>query len=250
MIQAPTRQVAAPVVTLSDVEAGYPGVPPVVRGVSLTFDTGLTLLIGPNGAGKSTLLKALAGLVRVTSGTIVLGEREVQNVAPWDLHSAGVALVPQGRCNFPRMRVIENLELATHRMPRSEARSAVQAALERFPVLEQKRREFAGNLSGGQQQVLEMAMVLQTSPRVLLLDEPSLGLSPRMQDEVFGIVRAVVDGGTPVIMVEQNVARAARWCDRVVVLVNGRLRMEMAGSELAAGRLQLREAFLGTEEDR
>jgi branched-chain amino acid transport system ATP-binding protein len=234
-------------VTLSvaDLVAGYPGGPPIVQGISIDFGPGVTLVIGPNGAGKSTLLKAIVGAARVLGGRVIANGEEIQRLQPWKTHRAGVSLVPQGRCNFPRMSVRENLELGLAGFSRAERRTRVAEMYESFPMLYDKRRQLAGNLSGGEQQILEMAMVLETRPRILLIDEPSLGLSPHAQDDVFEIVRGVADSGTPVILAEQNVLRAARHSDRAVILIGGRLAADVAASDIVAGTVDLHEAFLG-----
>ena len=230
---------------VSDLEAGYPGTPPVIRSLSLSFGGGVTLLIGPNGAGKSTLLKSVVGLAKVTRGAILANGVAIHQLQPWRTHRAGISLVPQGRCNFPRMTVHENLELGVAGLRRSAARERVAETYERFPMLREKRRQLAGNLSGGEQQILEMAMVLEAQPQILLIDEPSLGLSPHAQDEIFEIVRGVADAGTPVVMAEQNVVRAARKSDRVVVLISGRLGSDVDASDIVEGKVDLHHAFLG-----
>jgi len=230
---------------LDDLVAGYPGGPPIVRGVTLEFGPGVTLLIGPNGAGKSTLLKSVVGMAIVISGTVRSNGEQIDRLQPWKTHHAGVSLVPQGRCNFPRMNVQENLELGVAGMSRTERRARVDEMFERFPMLVEKQRQLAGNLSGGEQQILEMAMVLEARPRVLLIDEPSLGLSPHAQDEIFEIVRGVADNGTPVVLAEQNVMRAARWSDRAVILISGMLAADVAAADIVNGNVDLHEAFLG-----
>jgi branched-chain amino acid transport system ATP-binding protein len=234
---------------LKDLVAGYPGGPPVVRGVSVEFGPGVTLLIGPNGAGKSTLLKAVVGMARVMDGTVVANGEPIQDMQPWRSHRVGVSLVPQGRCNFPRMNVPENLELGVANLGRSDRHERIEEMYESFPMLRDKRRQLAGNLSGGEQQILEMAMVLEAEPQILLIDEPSLGLSPHAQDEIFEIVRGVADAGTPVVMAEQNVMRAARRSDRVVVLIGGRLGSDVGAADIVEGRVDLHEAFLGRAAD-
>jgi branched-chain amino acid transport system ATP-binding protein len=239
------QQNGAGTLVVTDLVAGYPGLPAVVQGVSITFGKGVTLLIGPNGAGKSTLLKSIVGLARVTAGTVLADGVEIQQLQPWKTHRAGVSLVPQGRCNFPRMSVQENLELGVAGLSRSERRSRVAEMYESFPMLHDKRRQLAGNLSGGEQQILEMAMVLEARPAILLIDEPSLGLSPHAQDEIFEIVRVLADRGTPVVLAEQNVLRAARKSDRVVILIGGRLGADVDAADIVAGTVDLHEAFLG-----
>lgn len=240
-----TPQRATPALVLSDIEAGYPGLPPVIHRLSLSFGRGITLLIGPNGAGKSTLLKSIVGLARVTHGEITMDGREIQRLQPWKTHRSGVSLVPQGRCNFSRMSVHENLELGLPNLSRRVRRLRIVEMYERFPILRDKRRQLAGNLSGGEQQILEMAMVLEASPRILLIDEPSLGLSPHAQDDILETVRAVADRGTPVVMAEQNVIRAARRSDRAVILIGGRIGADIEASEIVAGNVDLQHAFLG-----
>jgi branched-chain amino acid transport system ATP-binding protein len=230
---------------LDNLVAGYPGGPPIVRGVTLEFGPGVTLLIGPNGAGKSTLLKSVVGMARVISGSVRSNGEQLHSLRPWKTHHAGVSLVPQGRCNFPRMNVQENLELGVAGMSRTERRARVDEMFERFPMLVEKRGQLAGNLSGGEQQILEMAMVLEARPRVLLIDEPSLGLSPHAQDDIFEIVRGVADNGTPVVLAEQNVMRAARQSDRAVVLISGVLAADVAAVDIVKGNVDLHEAFLG-----
>lgn len=238
-------QSSDPALVLSEIEAGYPGLPPVLAQFSIAFRNGVTLLIGPNGAGKSTLLKAIIGMARVTSGAITMHGQEIQRLQPWKTHRAGISLVPQGRCNFPRMTVHDNLDLGVTGLPRGVRRSRIAEMYENFPILREKRRQLAGNLSGGEQQMLEMAMVLEARPRILLIDEPSLGLSPQAQDDIFQIVREVADRGTPVVMAEQNVLRAARKSDRVVILISGRLGADVDASEIVAGNVDLHHAFLG-----
>jgi branched-chain amino acid transport system ATP-binding protein len=230
---------------VEDLVAGYPGGPPIVRGVSMEFGPGVTLLIGPNGAGKSTLLKSIVGVARVLGGRVVANGEEIQQLQPWATHRAGVSLVPQGRCNFQRMSVHENLELGVAGFSRAERHARVADVYDRFPMLHDKRRQLAGNLSGGEQQILEMAMVLQARPRILLIDEPSLGLSPHAQDEIFEIVREVADRGTPVVLAEQNVLRAARRSDRAVILINGRLAADVDAASIVDGTVDLHDAFLG-----
>jgi branched-chain amino acid transport system ATP-binding protein len=230
---------------VTDLVAGYPGGPPVVRGVTVEFGPGVTLLIGPNGAGKSTLLKAVVGMARVMDGRVVANGEPIQDLPPWRAHRAGVQLVPQGRCNFPRMSVHENLELGVAGLGRTERHARVEETYEGFPMLRDKRRQLAGNLSGGEQQILEMAMVLEARPRILLIDEPSLGLSPHAQDEIFEVVRGVADGGTPVVLAEQNVMRAARRSDRAIILINGRLAADVPAAGIVDGSVNLHEAFLG-----
>lgn len=221
------------IIRVDDVRSGY-GEVEVLKGVSVDVARGEVLsIVGANGAGKSTLLRTLFGTVTVTGGSITLDGVEVTGKGPRDLLGMGVAHVPQGRTNFPAMTIRENLEMGawTRRRDTRGVRADVDALCDRFPVL-QRRDELAGNLSGGQQQVLEMAMALMLHPTVLLVDEPTLGLSPLMVAEVFGMISEVNADGTTVVMVEQNARRSLEVSDHAIVLDLGRLRFEGTGAEL------------------
>lgn len=217
---------------VSGLYAGYGSVG-VVRGVSFSAKSGeVTTIIGPNGAGKSTLLKALFGLARVTSGSAKLGNVDILKLSYADLIRAGVAFVPQGRCNFPDMTVEENLEMGGFVLPRRELKLGVSRMYDAFPLLWDRRRENAGVLSGGQQQVLEMAMALVTTPSALLIDEPSLGLAPMTLRDILDEVVRVSKRGVSVLMVEQNATQALERSQKGVVLETGEKAMEGAGAEL------------------
>ena len=217
---------------LIDVHAGY-GELEVLHGVSLRLESGLaTCLIGANGAGKSTVLKTLFGILPPTSGRIELDGQDITTTSTADRLRMGIAYVAQGRCNFPDMTVRENLEMGAYLLPANEVRAAVDHVLQRFPVVATRPWISAGALSGGQQQALEMAMALVTSPKVLLIDEPSLGLSPMMVDGVFDEIRRIRDEGVTVVMVEQNARRGLEISDRGVALELGRIRKTGTGQEL------------------
>jgi len=206
--------------------AGY-GEIEVLHKVSLDVPSGrITTIIGPNGAGKSTLLRALFGFVRVTSGRVLLNGEDVTNAPTITLLRKGIAYVGQGRVNFPAMTVEENLEMGAYVRNDPGVREEVSRLMARFPVLATKRREMAGDLSGGEQQVLEMAMALMLRPRLLLLDEPSLGLAPLMVRSVLEAVREINSVGATILMVEQNAAQALDISDHAVVLDLGRKRKE------------------------
>lgn len=219
-------------IDLIDIHAGY-GELEVLHGVSLRLEAGLTTcLIGANGAGKSTVLKTLFGILRPTSGRIELMGRDITRTSTADRLRMGIAYVAQGRCNFPDMTVRENLEMGAYLLPASQVRAAVDGVLTLFPALAMRPSMPAGALSGGQQQALEMAMALVTSPKVLLIDEPSLGLSPIMVDLVFDEIRRISAEGVTVVMVEQNARRGLEISHRGVALELGRVRKTGSGQEL------------------
>jgi branched-chain amino acid transport system ATP-binding protein len=208
----------------------------------------VTCLIGSNGAGKSTMLKCIFGLVRHLGGRLRYRGEDIQRLSSLDRLHRGIALVPQGRCNFQEMTVRENLWLGAYSLPRSVARIAIDRRVAQFPMLGCKWKELAGNLSGGEQQILEMSMALLIEPKLLLLDEPSLGLSPKMMGEVFGLIDRLAADGVTVVMVEQNVHGALEIADRVIVLDLGRKIFEGAPNAVLADR-HIRAAFLGGDDD-
>jgi len=234
-----------PALEVREVVAGY-GELEVLRGVSLWARAGeITCLIGPNGAGKSTVLRTVAGLLRARRGSIVAAGRDLVGLSPRAIFRLGVSFVPQGRCNFPLMTVLENLEMGCFVLrDRREARRRVEAVLARFPILAERRRQKAGTLSGGEQQVLEMGRALLLDPKVLLIDEPSLGLAPKMAEAVFQKVVELRAGGVAVVMVEQNARRALEFTDQAFVLELGRVRLQGSGGALLNDP-QVRELYLG-----
>jgi branched-chain amino acid transport system ATP-binding protein len=217
---------------LEDVHAGY-GEIEVLRGVSAdVWPDEIVSIIGANGAGKSTLLRAVFGMVKPTRGRIRLGGEEIGGEDPVAVLRRGCSYVPQGRCNFPAMSVEENLEMGAYTRTDARVRQDIAELLERFPMLGAKRRAPAGTLSGGQQQILEIAIALLLHPRVLLVDEPSLGLDPRMVEMVFSTIVAINRAGTAVLMVEQNAKQALAISHRGFVLELGRNRFEGTGRAL------------------
>jgi branched-chain amino acid transport system ATP-binding protein len=221
-------------IELRNVHAGY-GEIEILHGVDLEAEAGeVTCLIGPNGAGKSTILKSLAGIIKPTSGSILFEGIDMTRTSTLERLRRGIAHVPQGRCNFPDMTVRENLEMGAYLMKRSEARAAVERVLDAFPLLRERVNDLAGNLSGGQQQILEMGMALVRQPRCLLIDEPSLGLSPKMEDVVFQEIRRLKMMGIAVVMVEQNAHRGLQISDRGIALELGHVRFVGTGAELLA----------------
>jgi branched-chain amino acid transport system ATP-binding protein len=235
---------AAPILAIEELAAGYTD-EPVVRDFSTRIARGsITTVIGPNGAGKSTLLRSIYGLGRLFAGRILFDGEPVHDLAPAKRLRRGIGFVPQGRCNFPMMSVRENLELGAYGLPRQAVAEAIERVLAIFPLLRTRWLVMAGNLSGGEQQILEMAMVLATGPRLILLDEPSLGLSPENQRQVFRTIRDIRSQGVTVLVVEQNATASLRISDVGIVMELGRKSMEGP----AAGILDdpaIRAAYLG-----
>ena len=234
-----------PLLEVRDLHVAY-GPIEAVRGVSLRVAEGrVVTLIGPNGAGKTSILSALCGLVRPAAGAVLLGGREVTGLPPHRAAAAGLALVPEGRAVLGRMTVEENLVLAGERRL---ARRALAAALAeqylRFPVLGERRRALAGSLSGGQQQLLALARALLMRPRVLLLDEPSMGLAPILVAQVFELIRSLHREGATILLVEQNARLALSISDHGYVLEHGRLVLQAPAPELARDP-RVQAAYLG-----
>jgi ABC-type branched-subunit amino acid transport system ATPase component len=237
--------VTAPLLEVADVEAGY-GDALVLRGVSLAVSAGeLVTIIGPNGAGKSTLLKVVYGLLAPEAGQVRYASEDVTGLRPEQLTRRGLNYVPQLANVFPTLSVAENLQVGSVSLQRTERRQAVADMYEQFPLLAARRRQRAGTLSGGQRKLLAIARALVTRPRVLLLDEPSAGLSPQAVELVFEQLAAVKDRGIATVMVEQNARRALTLADTGYVLDMGR------NAYVGPGRALLRdprvaELYLGS----
>lgn len=215
--------------TLTEVVAGYLSGVHVLQGVTLHVDPGeVVCLIGPNGAGKSTVLRTISGLLRPTQGQIAFDGQEIGGLRPDLVLRRGIAHVPQGHSAFPDMTVHENLLMGAYTVPdRRERRDRLDRAYAMFPVLVERREDRAGNLSGGQQKVLEIGRSLMMAPRMMLLDEPSLGLAPKIAQMVFETIRRLRDEtGVTILMVEQNARSALGIADRGYVLELGRERLE------------------------
>ncbi|MDE0573176.1 ABC transporter ATP-binding protein [Demequina sp. B12] len=233
------------IVDADDLYAGYlPGID-ILNGCSMRVQEGeLIGIIGPNGAGKSTFLKALFGLVPIRSGSVTLGDEDITNMRADELVKRGIGFVPQTNNVFPSLTVLENLEMGTYQRPK-----AFKAQWERigelFPKLVDRRDQRAGSLSGGERQMVAMARALMMDPKVLLLDEPSAGLSPDRQDETFVRTREINRTGVTVIMVEQNARRCLQICDRGYVLDQGTTAYTASGQELLKDPKVI-ELYLGT----
>jgi len=223
--------------------AGYGGIR-ILDGLDLELTAGrITAIVGPNGAGKSTLLRALAGLLPRDGQAILDGQALPPRSATAAVR-AGLILVAEGRHLFPRMTVFENLQLGGWLLSKSERAAGVERALALFPRLGERRAQLAGSMSGGEQQMVALARALVARPRLLMLDEPSLGLAPRLVDEVFALVRRIRDEAVTVLLVEQNVARALAVADDAHVLERGRLVASGRAAELLRSNL-VQAAYLG-----
>ncbi len=228
-----------------DLRVAY-GPAPALWGVSLELRKGeLLCVVGPNGAGKTTLINTLAGLHRASGGSIHFEAQDITQRPPHRFCAAGIAIVPEGRRLFGSLSVLENLELGSY-LPaaRAQRRQALDAAIALFPMLRQKLASPAAELSGGQQQMVAIARALMARPRLLLLDEPSLGLSPLIVHEVFAAIRRINAEGMSVLLVEQNVSMAMAVSHRAYVLEEGRIVAEGRPDELMQ-RDELRRAYLG-----
>jgi branched-chain amino acid transport system ATP-binding protein len=228
------------------VVAGYGKGDEILKGACLTVDASeIVAIIGPNGAGKSTLLKTIAGVLHPSRGRILLDGAPIHALQVRAIARAGVAFVPQEANIFPALTVRENLEIGGYLDPR-QVRRRIDAAFGRFPMLAEKRQRLARTLSGGQRQMLAMAMALMVAPRLLLLDEPSAGLSPVAVETLFSAIIEINRGGVAIAMVEQNASLALQIADRATVLVDGRNRRDGAAVELRADP-EIGRLFLGVE---
>ncbi|CAN7640861.1 ABC transporter ATP-binding protein [Ensifer adhaerens] len=234
------------ILNTSALVAGYEPDLPIVRGVDFSVSQGeLVILIGPNGAGKSTFVKAIAGMVPVHSGRIHLAGRDITDVAPHRKMAEGLAFVPQTDNVFASMTILENLQIAVALLPKSERNLAIETILTRFPDLAVKPKRLAGALSGGQRQMLAVARALALNPPVLILDEPSAGLSPKIVGEVFSMLKRINGEGVTIVLVEQNVKAAMAIADRAVILAEGQIRHEGTPEDLADDPL-IGKIYLGT----
>jgi branched-chain amino acid transport system ATP-binding protein len=220
-----------PLLDVQGLEAGY-GKIAVLHGVSLRIAAGeVVALLGPNGAGKTTLLRAMSGLLPVTAGTLRFAGRDMQGAGPREAARAGLVHVIEGHRVFTQISVADNLLLAGYDLPRSERAQRIEEALEYFPEIAAKRQDRGGALSGGQQQMLVVAQGLVRRPRLIMLDEPSAGLSPVLVDRVLGVVSALRAKGTSVLLVEQLIEKALAVSDRVYAMVQGNIALEAQADE-------------------
>lgn len=225
-------------------EARY-GRIPALRGIDLRVGEGeLVALVGANGAGKSTLLRALSGVQRVSAGQVLFCGEDITRAASHRRVGLGIVQVPEGRLVFAPLSVEDNLRLGGYTRTRDESDAALARVFEMFPVLKSTRRQPAGTLSGGQQQMLAIGRAMMARPRLLLLDEPSMGLAPRLVKEIFATIRALKAAGTTIFLVDQNAHAALAAADRGYVLETGRIVLSGSGAELLDDE-QMKEAYLG-----
>ncbi|HYA37762.1 MAG TPA: ABC transporter ATP-binding protein [Candidatus Methylomirabilis sp.] len=235
----------SPLLAIRDLEVSY-GAVQVLFGVSLEVRAGeIVSIIGPNGAGKSTVIKSVIGLVPARRGSVMFGGRDITNLAAHTIPALGIGYVPQGRIVFAQMSVADNLEMGAFlQHDGRKRRKAVQAVFEQFPRLYERRQQPAGKLSGGEQQMLAIGRALMMNPRLVILDEPSLGLSPKYVDLIFDQLLALKRQGRTLLMVEQNAARALELSDRGYALELGRNRFTDSGAKLLANQ-DVRRMYLG-----
>jgi branched-chain amino acid transport system ATP-binding protein len=233
------------VLALSGVSASYGSIP-AVYDVSIEVGEGEAVgLLGANGAGKSTTLRAISGLVRLASGMITFFGTNVASLPPYRITELGIAHVPEGRQVFPEMTVQENLEIGAYvRSAKAVRGRSLDLVFSIFPVLAERRKQLAGTMSGGEQQMLAVGRGLMLNPRLLMLDEPSLGLAPVMTDVTFAKIQEIHSMGTAILLVEQNVSRALTLVERAYVLESGKVIMHGTSAELANNK-QVQAAYLG-----
>lgn len=233
-----------PLLSLSGLVAGYGGIT-AVKGIDLAVETGeIVTLIGSNGAGKSTTLRAISGLVRPRSGTISFSGRPITNMQPHRIVSLGISQVPEGRGIFHRLTVRENLEMGAFQRRDGEIGADMERVFALFPRLKERAGQTGGTLSGGEQQMLAMGRAMMARPKLLLLDEPSMGLSPILVETIFETVTNIRKQGTTILLVEQNAAMALEIADRAYVIESGVISLRGTGAELAKDD-SVRKAYLG-----
>lgn len=232
--------------TLKSLHAHYGNIH-ALKGVSLHVRSGeIVALIGANGAGKTTLVHSICGLLKPTKGSILFEDNDLTRLPPETIVRRGISLVPEGRQIFATLSVEANLEMGAfiHRKDRAGLRRDMDRLLERFPVLRQRRRQLAGTLSGGEQQMLAICRALMARPRFLLLDEPSMGLAPLIVREIFDIIQELQREGRTILLIEQNARAALQIADRGYVLETGKIVLQGEGRELLAHR-EVQRAYLG-----
>jgi len=236
---------AEKIIEFDRVVAGYSPSLTILNEITLDArKSEITLLIGPNGAGKSTVLKTLFGILVPRSGEVRFEGKRINGKTPRELLADGIAFVPQGRNLFGSLSVRHNLELGGITLPRGELGARIDEVLQRFPRIRQRIDNQASTMSGGEQKQLEVGRALLLHPRVLLIDEPSIGLSPKLVQEVMTLLRQLADGGTTIVMVEQNVRTALKYANRALVLEMGRLALDRPAAQLL-GDPDLNRLFLG-----
>ncbi len=242
IVEAPT--VAAPMLRISDLKVAYGGIQ-AVKGISFDVNQGeLVSLIGANGAGKTTTLKAITGTQPAASGGIEFLGRDIKGQGPWDLVRQGLVMVPEGRGMFTRMSITENLQMGAFVRDDNEVDADIEKVFGIFPRLKERRNQLSGTMSGGEQQMLAMGRALMARPKVLLLDEPSMGLSPLLVDKIFEVIDEIHRRGTTILLVEQNASRALQLASRGYVMDSGEITMSGAAQQLLNDP-KVRAAYLG-----
>ncbi len=236
---------AQPMLRVSDLQVSYGGIQ-AVKGVSFEVFAGeLVSLIGSNGAGKTTTMKAITGLLSANVGSIELNAMPIHDCKPWDLVKQGLAMVPEGRGVFTRMTIVENLEMGAYsRNDNADIGEDMERIFTTFPRLKERSHQLAGTLSGGEQQMLAMGRALMSRPSLLLLDEPSMGLSPLMVDKIFEVIQSVSAQGVTIVLVEQNASRALHIAQRAYVMESGVITLSGKASDLLHDP-KVRAAYLG-----
>ena len=231
------------VLSIDNLSGGY-GEADIIHGISLEINAGeIVVVIGPNGAGKSTAMKAVFGLLRLSGGSVHLAGEEITNMDPALVVDKGVCYVPQTNNVFPTLTVHENLEMGAY-IRKDDFRSRLEEIYEMFPPLAEKKKQAAGELSGGQRQMVAMGKALMLEPTLLMLDEPTAGLSPLYRNEIFQIIRQINDSGVPILMVEQNAKQSLAVASRGYVLVDGQNRTTGKGTDLLNDP-EIAKMFLG-----
>ncbi len=230
---------------IKDLEVCY-GVIRAIKGISFEVNQGEVIaLIGANGAGKTTILHTITGLVPAKSGSILFEGKELTKMPAHKIVSMGMAHVPEGRRIFQQLSVLENLKLGAYtRKDKNEIAQSLKMVYERFPRLEERKNQIAGTLSGGEQQMLAMGRALMSKPRIILMDEPSMGLSPLLVTEIFDIIKVISESGTTVLLVEQNAKKALSIADRAYVLETGNITLSGKASDLMNNE-SVQKAYLG-----
>ncbi len=229
--------------TVNDINVYYGNIH-ALKGISLeVHEDEIVALIGANGAGKSTTLKTISGLMHSKTGSITLMNEDITNAEAHKLVSKGLAHVPEGRRIFLHMTVLENLEMGAYTQP-GYVKEGIADVFERFPRLKHRKNQIAGTLSGGEQQMLAMGRALMSKPKLLMLDEPSMGLAPILVQQIFDIIKELHDAGTTILLVEQNAEMALKIADRAYVLESGRITLSGTGAELAQSD-SVKKAYLG-----
>ena len=223
----------------------YYGAIHAIKDVSFEVEEGeIVTLIGANGAGKSTILKTISGLLHPKTGTVYYEGKDLKNVAPHSIVKMGIAHVPEGRRMFARMTVEENLQMGAFTQPAASVADALENVYTRFPRLKERRKQEAGTLSGGEQQMLAMGRALMSKPKLMMMDEPSMGLAPILVEQIFDIIRELHKGGSTILLVEQNALMALSVASRGYVLETGRIVLSASAKELLSND-SVKKAYLG-----